>query len=193
MTVSYADPAPGRVTATPHRGWIAHDLSGSGTRLLIPRWLHGRLHHVPDPYFSSGHYSTSYAVRAEELGSVLLAAVSPTCRTWTSAKHVFERRLRFTWDSPVQNLILTARALGARTVSDHAGRYGRNIGPHPTASRLGRLYLSPEMPDARMAISGSPVSHDCGWSRTARTHCRSTRDRAGRANLHDMRAGCAQL
>jgi hypothetical protein len=112
VIVSYADPTTGRVTATPHRGWIAHELFGSDTRLLIPCQLHGRLHQVPDLYFSSTQTSTSYAVTAEEWGSVLLAAISPTCRTWTSAKQAFERRLRFTWNSPVQNLILTGRALG---------------------------------------------------------------------------------
>lgn len=107
----YADPATGRVISTPHRGWIAHDLHGNATRLLIPCRLHGLLHAVPNLYLAPTH--TNYAVTVQEFGWVLLAATSSSCRSWAVARDAHMRRLRFQWNSPVENFLLTARALGS--------------------------------------------------------------------------------
>lgn len=110
VNASYADPATGRVTSTPRPGWIAHDLHGNATRLLIPCQLHGRLHAVPNLYLASNH--TNYAVTVQEFEWVLLAATSSSCRSWALARDAHMRRIRFQWNSPVEHLILTARALG---------------------------------------------------------------------------------
>lgn len=146
VNVSYADPSTGHVTSTPRRGWIAHDLHEDATRLLIPCQLHGRLHAVPNLYFASSH--TNYAVTVQEFGWVLLAATSSSCRSWALARDAHMRRLRFQWNSPVENLILTGRALGK------PGRFQAMLAAAATVS----------LPDTR---TGFPLADN-----TCRLQCR---------------------